>query len=235
MMNCAYHAENPAVVNCNGCGKPLCRACDHRIKGFPFCENCIVTGVELLKIRNQASNANFVKRKVSPFVSVLFSIICPGLGAAYNGQISKALVHFAVFVSLFQLAILTSSPIFVFGFVGIWTFTGIDAWRTAQMLRAGLPPALAEDWIMRHFQGNPKAWAILLIVLGSTLLFQMFFPLTLIARILLPFILIALGVYILLEQTRKNRIEAPMHQFPPSTSFKTGEFKTQETLGKNLR
>ncbi len=108
-MKCAYHTENPASVHCNGCGKPLCRACDHRIKGFPFCENCIVTGVELLKIRNQTSNADFVKRKVSPFVSALFSVVCPGLGAAYNGQISKALVHFAVFVSLFHLAMVLSN------------------------------------------------------------------------------------------------------------------------------
>ncbi len=105
------------------------------------------------------------------------------------------------------LAIITSSPIFVFGFIGIWIFAAIDAWWTAQMLRVGLPPTMAEDWIMKHFQGNPKAWAILLIVLGSTLLFQMFFPFKIIERIL-PVILIALGVYILLEQTRKNRTEA---------------------------
>ena len=50
-MNCAYHIHNPAVVNCNGCGKPLCPACDHRIKGFPYCQDCIVMGVDLLNVR----------------------------------------------------------------------------------------------------------------------------------------------------------------------------------------
>jgi hypothetical protein len=198
------------------------------VKGFPFCENCIVTGIELLKIRNQASNADFVKRRISPVVSVIFSLICPGLGAAYNGQLSKALVHFAIFVSLFQLALATSSPIFVFGFMGVWIFAAIDAWRTAQMLRVGLPPAVAEDWIMRHFQGNPKAWALLLIILGSTLLFQGFFHLKLIPRVILPVVLIAFGIYIWLEQTRKKSAETTAEQFKPSTSFKTGEFKIRE-------
>jgi hypothetical protein len=231
-MNCAYHPETVAVVNCNGCGKPLCRACDHRIKGFPFCESCIVTGVELLNIRNQASNSDVIKRRISPAISLVLSFVCPGLGAAYNGQLSKALVHFAVFVSLFQLAMVTSSPIFIFGFIGIWIFTAIDAWRTAQVLCAGLSPLVVEDWMMKPFQGNPKAWAILLIVLGSTLLFQAFFPFKLIIRVLLPLALIAFGVYIFLERKRENKAETVTQ--PPLTSFKTGEFRISENPEKHF-
>ena len=116
-MNCAYHVHNPAVVSCNGCGKALCPACDHRIKGFPYCQDCIVMGVDLLRQQNQSNHAPFVKRRTSPLVATILSAICPGLGAAYNGQTTKALVYFAVFVGLFQMAVLTGTPLFVLGFM----------------------------------------------------------------------------------------------------------------------
>ena len=85
-MNCAYHANNAAVVNCNGCGKPLCPACDHRIKGFPYCQNCIVEGVQMLRA-SSSSYVPFVKNKTSPFIALVLSF-CPGLGQ-HNGQTSK--------------------------------------------------------------------------------------------------------------------------------------------------
>ena len=70
-MNCAYHGQNSAVVQCNGCGKPLCPGCDHRIKGFPYCQDCIVQGVDLLRQQNRSSYAPFIKKRTSPFVAAL--------------------------------------------------------------------------------------------------------------------------------------------------------------------
>jgi hypothetical protein len=197
-MNCAYHAHNVAVVNCNGCGKPLCPACDHRIKGFPFCQDCIVTGVELLRNRNQSSYVPYVKRQVSPFIATILSLICPGLGAAYNGQTSKGLVHFAVFVGLFQLATLGGAALFVFGFLGMWLYAAVDAWRTAQLIRSGLTPDGAEDWIVQRFKGNPKLWGIVLTALGALFFLQMIMPPPrYLMRALLPVLLVGLGIYLL--------------------------------------
>ncbi len=105
-MNCAYHSHKVAVVGCNGCGKPLCPACDHRVKGFPFCQDCIVQGVDLLRQQNQSSYIPLLKKQTSPPIATVLSLICPGLGAAYNGQTVKAIVYFAVFVGLFQMWIL---------------------------------------------------------------------------------------------------------------------------------
>src|SRR5690606_20333602 len=136
-MNCAYHSYNLAGVQCNGCGKPLCPACDHRVKGFPFCQDCIVLGVDLLRQHNHTNSVPFVKKQTSPFIAALLSFFCPGLGAAYNGQTVKALVYFGVFVGLFQMAILTGGLfIFVLGFMGMWGFAMLDAWRTAKMIRS---------------------------------------------------------------------------------------------------
>ena len=132
-MSCAYHLTNRAVVQCSRCGRPLCPACDHRIRGFPYCQDCIVAGVETLQQQqSRPGPAGVVRRRTSPFVALLLSLICPGLGAAYNGQTSKALVHFTIFASFFQMAAVTDGTLFfILGIFGTWLFAIVDAVRTA--------------------------------------------------------------------------------------------------------
>ncbi len=215
-MNCAFHIHNGAVVNCNGCGKPLCAACDHRIKGFPFCQDCIVSGIELLRNHNQSSYAPFVKKQSSPLIATILSVICPGLGAAYNGQTSKALIYFAVFVGLFQMAVLTGMALFVLGFLGMWVFAAVDAWRTAQAIRSGVTPDDAQDILVQRFSGNPKAWGIVLTVLGASFFLQTFLNLKFITKFVLPVLLIGLGLYLLREYIFKNKVpEQTWANYPP--------------------
>ena len=231
-MNCAYHARNVAVVNCNGCGKPLCPACDHRIKGFPYCQDCIVSGVELLRSRDNSKYVPFVKRQTSPFVATILSFICPGLGAAYNGQTSKALVYFAVFVALFQLAILTGTAIFVLGFIGMWLFAMLDSWRTAQLIRSGITPDGAEDLLVKRFSGNPVLWGIVLTILGALFFLRTIFDARLL-KIILPVLLIGFGAYLLRSIFFKSKaakrfetLDAPNFASGyGETSFRTGEFE----------
>ena len=205
-MNCAFHGQNIAVVNCNGCGKPLCPACDHRVKGFPFCQECIVSGVELLRNQTQSVYVPMVKRQTSPFMATLLSLICPGLGAAYNGQTSKALIYFAVFVGLFQMAILTGGmTIFVLGFIGMWLFAALDSWRTAQILRSGVTPNDAEDIIVQRFSGNPKLWGAVLTILGTSFFLQSFFNFRILTKAVLPILLMGLGVYLLRDYVFKPK------------------------------
>lgn len=209
MMNCAYHSQNVAAVQCNGCGKPLCPACDHRIKGFPYCQDCIVQGVDLLRQQANTNYVPFVKKKTSPLVATLLSFILPGLGAAYNGQTVKAFVYFAVFIGLFQMAVLTGgTPLFVLGFIGMWFFSALDSWRTAQMIRSGLTPDIAEDIFVKRFTGNPKLWGIILTVLGSAFLLQSVFNIRGLMRGLVPAMLIGLGVYILRGYIFKEKIDS---------------------------
>jgi len=197
-MNCAYHGQNVAAVNCNGCGKPLCPSCDHRIKGFPYCQDCIVSGVEFLRNYNQSSYAPIIKRQTSPFIATLLSLVCPGLGAAYNGQTTKALVYFAIFVGLFQMAILTGGmPLFVLGFLGMWLFAALDSYRTASLLRSGVTPNGAEDFIVKRFADNPKLWGIVLTALGASFFLNAFFNIRSLMRGILPVLLIGLGIYLL--------------------------------------
>ncbi|CAN5309069.1 hypothetical protein BH20ACI1_BH20ACI1_16900 [soil metagenome] len=205
-MNCAYHIQNVAVVNCNGCGKPLCPTCDHRIKGFPYCQDCIVSGVELLRNYNQASYIPNVKRQTSPFIATILSLICPGLGAAYNGQTMKALVYFAVFVGLFQMAVLTGGmPLFVLGFIGMWLFAALDSFRTARLIRSGAVSDGTEDILVQRFSGNPKLWGIILTILGASFFLNAFFNIRFLMRGILPVLLIGFGVYLLRDYVFKSK------------------------------
>jgi hypothetical protein len=196
-MNCAYHSHNGATVSCNGCGKPLCPSCDHRIKGFPYCQDCIVLGVDLLRSRYRAPNAAHLTKQTSPLISLVLSFICPGLGAAYNGQTHKALVHFGVSVGLFQLALLSRLPFFFLGVIGMWFYSMVDAWKTARLIKSGAAPDVADDLIAQRFSGSPKLWGILLVTLGTTFLLQIFVNLQHVMRALLPVALIGLGLFIL--------------------------------------
>ena len=248
-MNCAYHLTNRAVVQCSRCTRPLCPACDHRIRGFPYCQDCIVAGVESLQHQQvRAAAKSVVRRKSSPFVALLLSFICPGLGAAYNGQTAKALVHFTIFASFFQMATVTDgTAFFVLGVVGTWLFAAVDAARTAQLIRAGLAPDAESDAIARRLYGNPLAWAITMISLGFVFLLHTIFGVQLPVREFLPVVLVLLGAYMLFDYFRTRRSRSPLQLEsqgrPPSlfgtstssaafptgdmTRFGTGELVTQ--------
>lgn len=247
-MNCAYHSHNAAVVNCNGCGKSLCPACDHRIKGFPFCQDCIVSGVELLRHHNQSNYAPFVKKQTSPFIATVLSLICPGLGAAYNGQTMKALVHFAVFAGLFQMAALTGTALFVLGFMGMWLYAALDAYRTSQLIRSGVTPDNAEDILVKRFSGNPKIWGIVLTILGVSFFLQTFFNFKVLTRAILPVLLIGLGLYILRDYIFKSKDSTQFnnsfeHQTPTTTfvsalsetDFRPENYETQNEFPTQTR
>src|SRR5437588_5680000 len=204
-MNCAYHSKNPAVVECTHCARALCTACDHRIRGFPYCQDCIVEGVKLLQEQTHSNVLPNLRRNSSPFVATLLSFV-PGLGAAYNGQTAKAIVHFAIFASFFQMAVLTQGVhFFILGVLGTWLFAAVDACRTAQLMRAGLSPDTEEDVIVRRLYGNPFAWGVTLIVIGTIFLLHTLLGIQFPVQKLLPVALVALGAYMLFDYIRRRR------------------------------
>lgn len=230
-MNCSYHEHNAATVSCNSCGRPLCPACDHRIKGFPYCQDCIVMGVDLLQSQSRTNYAPYVKKRTSPAIALILSMICPGLGAAYNGQTVKALVYFAVFVGLFQMAVLTGgTPLFVLSFMGMWLFAALDAWRTARAIRSGITPDVADDILVKRFSGNPKLWGAVLLVLGAAFLFQRIFNVGFLMRGLLPIMLIGLGIYVLrgFIYKPKETVETQWSSRQPSASFALTQSRNYE-------
>ena len=179
MMYCGYHAKNPAVVQCNqcraGCVLPAIIAC----VGFPSARTASSPELSFCGTIQARIPTNILRRKSSPFVATLLSFV-PGLGAAYNGQTSKAIVHFAIFASFFQMAVVTQGMhFFILGVIGTWLFAAVDACRTAQLMRAGLSPDSEDDVIARRLYGNPFAWGTTLIIIGTLFLLHTLLGVTL--------------------------------------------------------
>jgi hypothetical protein len=171
-------------------------------------------------------------------VATLLSFV-PGLGAAYNGQTSKAIVHFAIFASFFQMAVITHGVhFFVLGVLGTWLFAAVDACRTAQLMRSGLATETEEDVIARRLYGNPFAWGVTLIIIGTVFLLQTLLSIQLPVKPLLSVALVALGAYMLFDHLRRRQgsdrvIRFDSRQPPPSvvatTRFDAQRFHTGET------
>ena len=218
------------MTQCSNCARPLCQACDHRIRGFAFCQDCIVAGVDALRVRqSQPSGQQVIRRKTSPFIATFLSLFVPGLGAAYNGQTSKAIVHFAIFASFFQMAVVTDgSAFFILGVFGVWLFAAVDACRTAQLTRAGLAPDAEEDAITRQLYGNPLAWGVTLLVLGGLFLARTVVGVQFPVKRALPVALVVLGAYILYDYLKRHRRRDELRLFdvnnPPPSVVVTSQF-----------
>jgi len=191
--------------------------------------------------QSRTADAHVIRRKTSPFVATLLSFFVPGLGAAYNGQTSKAIVHFAIFASFFQMAVVTDGvTFFILGVAGTWLFAAVDACRTAQLMRAGLAPDAEEDAITRQLYGNPVAWGITLVALGSIFLAHTLLGVQFPVRRTLPVALVVLGAYMLFDYLKRRRRREELRGFdtgnpPPSVvaswptgagRFGTGDFPT---------
>lgn len=195
-MNCAYHPTLQANARCSACQNELCLACAHRIKGRPYCQDCIVAGVEHLKYANGWSQQSSVQaRTKSPLVAFLLALI-PGLGAAYNGQIVKALVHFTLTVGLWQLADIFDAVLFGLGGVGFYFYSIYDALNSARRIRSGEDLSNEEEQLKTLLQNRMGLWASLLIVVGGLSMLHFAFNDAFIEK-LWPLVFIGVGFYLL--------------------------------------
>jgi hypothetical protein len=132
----------------------------------------------------------------SPAAAFILAFIFPGLGAIYNRQYNKGLIHIAIFASI----ILGLSSDLDGGFkamlgillAGFIFYTAFEAMQTAQAKNRGeIPPDPLESWSKDRPIG-----AIILIGLGVLFLLDNFriFDFIRIGR-LWPLILIGVGLY----------------------------------------
>jgi len=139
-MNCVNHPEAAATVFCQHCGKPLCMQCERTVQGNVFCEPCLaarVTGGPGAGATGVYPGPGPLPAGVpNPGTATILGFI-PGVGAMYNGQYIKAIVHVLVFVVLISI----SEHYGLFGiFVAVWVLYQVfDANQTAKARRDGLP------------------------------------------------------------------------------------------------
>ncbi len=200
-MKCFYHPIEDSVHSCSTCNRFLCAACSHTIKGSIYCQDCLVQGAELARLA-VAAGPDLVK----PKRAALFAVI-PGMGAVYNRQYNKALVHFATFALLMLIA--DQGPeIFGFAAFSFWVFTIIDAYRSAQeILRRRLTEPITEPV---ETPLNAPLWGGALILLGG-----LFFITNLgwisfdFLRKFWPLAFVFLGLYLIYDHYRKQKANSP--------------------------
>ncbi len=154
-MNCANHPDRERVAFCQNCGKPLCAECERSVGNSIFCEPCYAAresgaaappppGYGPASGPGAAYGAGAypppgpaVPGQPEPAIAALLGFI-PGVGAMYNGQYAKGIVHLVVFAILVSLA---SDANGIFGlFVAGWIFyMVIEAHHTARARRDGTP------------------------------------------------------------------------------------------------
>ncbi|HWY42102.1 MAG TPA: DUF5668 domain-containing protein [Candidatus Sulfotelmatobacter sp.] len=215
-MKCAVHPEVDATGFCRNCGKALCGVCARPVREVLYCEDCLASGMGMPapaptpqpSVSDPYSQAGYVSpasplptaqsSKSSGAVAFMLGLF-PGLGAVYNGEYNKALIHVVVFTALvFGLAnsddmsagAITVLSLLLAGFI---LYMAFDAMRVAQAKGTGQASTDPLEGLGKNWPMGP----IILIGVGALMLlsnfrFFEFFHLSL-SR-LWPLILIVVGV-----------------------------------------
>jgi hypothetical protein len=95
------------------------------------------------------------------------------MGAVYNHQNIKGVVHFATIVGLFQLtAIHVASGFFLLAGLASYLYSIVDAYRTGQLIARGATPAADEERFKRSLIKRAPVIGIMLITAGLLLVIQ---------------------------------------------------------------
>ena len=156
-MNCANHPDRERTAFCQNCGKPVCSECVRNIGSSTYCEPCLTARVGATAAPGgfpypgypypgapRPGSAGYPPvappvstGEPSPGLAALLGFI-PGVGAMYNGQYAKGIVHLMVFAVLVSLADNVNG---IFGlFIAGWIcYMVIEAHHTATARRDGTP------------------------------------------------------------------------------------------------
>ena len=210
-MKCAAHPDADAVGYCRNCGKALCAVCVRPVRDVLYCEDCLAN---VLGHNRSAAAQEFgtpaaggppagaaTTGSRNPALAFILGFLFPGLGAVYNGQYNKALIHIVVFATLvlglssdMDGGMKVVMGIMLSGFIFYMAF---DAMQTAQAQRRG---EVSADPLQAWSKQQPIGPIILI---GAGVLFLLYnfdiFPFYRIERFW-PLILIAVGVLMFKNQ-----------------------------------
>lgn len=219
-MNCVNHPDLPAIAYCRACGKPLCETCRISAGGTVYCQEHAPAADAASAAAESSpytapSPAPASARPIpdvgaSPGLAFLLGLI-PGVGAIYNGQYVKGLIHVVVLGIL--ISIVSSSeaaggmePLFGM-MIGVWVFyMAFEAYHTARKRQLGQHVDEFSSLVPLHGQRSsfPVGPAVLIAIGLLFLLNNM--EIVRFSQIIRywPIALIALGVYMLYERVSSS-------------------------------
>jgi TM2 domain-containing membrane protein YozV len=132
-MDCVNHSGVNATAFCQSCGKALCATCARNAPGGQIlCEPCMAAWQSF----QQPFVAPVASGAPNPAAAAVLGLI-PGVGAMYNGQFFKGLVHVVIFAVLISI----TDHYGIFGiFIAAWVlYQSFEAYHTAKARRDGEP------------------------------------------------------------------------------------------------
>jgi len=204
-----FPPENPVVGYCRACGKALDSASVHTAHGTIYCLDHLPAGPAPAGSSDPADASPYTSKTpppvphsdVSPGVAFVLGLI-PGVGAIYNGQYAKGLVHVFIVGMLFTLVSSNDiggfEPLFGVLIPAFFGYMAFEAYHTAKLRRLGQPVDEFSSLVPGHGGSRFPAAPILLIALGVVFLLNNL-ELVELRRLLRywPVMLIVLGVYML--------------------------------------
>lgn len=160
-MKCANHPLNEAASYCGHCGRALCTECKREVSGMVYCETCLAT-----RLQSPLPPWGSVGAGPSPGVALALGFI-PGVGAIYNGQLTKAISQVLIFGCLIALDNRVHGGLdVVFGLAAsaFYFYMVIDSYNTAKAKSMGKP--VPDIFGLGEIRLNAPIGAGLLIVLG---------------------------------------------------------------------
>lgn len=232
-MNCYLHPETTATGFCRSCGRPLCATCQRPSEGTIYCQDHAPGAYNAAYSANADPNAAanpyappaaapvyaVAPVQTSPGLAFLLGMI-PGVGAIYNGQYLKGLVHALVFGLLITLIDNSggtgAQPLLAMILAAFWFYMAFEAYHTARKRQLGVP---VDEWssiIPRGRQGGRiPVGPILLIAIGVIYLLNSLDLLDFraISRFW-PVILIVVGAYMLYSRFAGPAASAESRAYP---------------------
>ena len=177
-MNCYYHAEAPAIAFCRTCGRAVCRECQRPENGTVFCPDHATVNVPPPGASSnpyyQPPAAGIAPHmNTQPWLAFALGWI-PGVGAIYNGQYIKGLVHASIFGLIVSLLANNDSnnaaPLLGILLTAFLFYMPIEAFQTARKRQTGIP---LDEWSSLtgapspgRIHGRNSAGPVILIVVG---------------------------------------------------------------------
>ena len=185
----------------------------------------------MLGVEGLSRNYSNTRPRGRARLAALFAVL-PGMGAVYNRQNIKAVVHFVSIIGLFELASLkVAAGVFALAGLVFYFYSIIDAYRTAMLIARGESPAVDEERFKRSLIKRAPLIGVMLIAAGLLLVIQIVKPFAFVtvAR-LLPVALIILGGYLLTRYFKRSREESfEQHPSVPPYSLVPGRFSERSS------
>src|SRR5579872_1412381 len=166
-MNCVNHSDKPAVAYCRTCGKALCESCQRTASGTIYCEEHVpaaavppepptpptpkapdaFAGTSPYETPGASSYSGTnppphpLDPGVSPGLAFVLGMI-PGVGAIYNGQYVKGVIHVIILGVLISIlssgAAANYEPLMGLMIAAFWAYMCFEAYHTAKRRQQGL-------------------------------------------------------------------------------------------------